>query len=60
MVSIPDDGRITVAGNITQLSIPTKSSNPEGIAAGPGGALWFTEYDGNKIGRIVPSKRQRL
>jgi hypothetical protein len=26
---------------------------PDGIAAGPDGALWFTEEDGNKIGRIT-------
>jgi virginiamycin B lyase len=24
-----------------------------GITAGPGGALWFTEFAGNKIGRIT-------
>src|SRR5437870_612037 len=25
---------------------------PEDITAGPDGSLWFTEHDGNKIGRI--------
>ena len=28
-------------------------SAPHGIAAGPDGALWFTEYAGNRIGRIT-------
>ena len=30
---------------------------PEGIAAGPDGALWFTEQNGNKIGRITTAGR---
>ena len=29
--------------------------NPEAITAGPDGNLWFSENDGNKIGRITPS-----
>jgi virginiamycin B lyase len=37
---------------ITEYPIPTKDSFPPGIAAGPDGALWFTEFLGNKIGRI--------
>lgn len=40
-------------GTITAFSLPTVGSDPEGIMAGPGGNLWFTEYDGNKIGRIT-------
>ena len=28
------------------------SSAPFGITPGPGGTLWFTEQDGNRIGRI--------
>ena len=36
-------GRITTAGAFTEYPIPTASSNPEGITAGPDGALWFTE-----------------
>ena len=30
-------------------------SGPAGITAGPDGNLWFTEYDGNRIGRITTS-----
>ena len=29
------------------------NSQPWGITAAPDGALWFTEYVGNKIGRIT-------
>ncbi|HLQ31012.1 MAG TPA: hypothetical protein VK140_17380 [Ktedonobacteraceae bacterium] len=28
---------------------------PDGITAGSDGNLWFTEFDGNAIGRITPS-----
>jgi len=41
------------AGTITEFPIPTASSTPRGITAGPDGNLWFTELDGNKIGRIT-------
>jgi virginiamycin B lyase len=37
---------------ITEFLIPTSGSSPDGIAAGPDGALWFTE-SGGKIGRIT-------
>jgi virginiamycin B lyase len=39
-------------GSVKEFAIPTRSSKPAGIAAGPDGALWFTEYAGNRIGRI--------
>ena len=46
-------GRITTAGVITEYPIPTPAGVPDGITAGPDGALWFIEYAGNKIGRIT-------
>jgi virginiamycin B lyase len=46
-------GRITTTGAITEFAIPTASSVPVGIVAGPDGNLWFTEHFGNKIGRIT-------
>ena len=36
----------------TVYSLPASYSQPKGITAGPDGALWFTEYNTNKIGRI--------
>jgi streptogramin lyase len=30
-------------------------AGPTGIAAGPDGNLWFTEYRGSNIGRISPA-----
>src|SRR5438874_556995 len=36
-----------------EFPIPTAYGRPAWIAAGPDGNLWFTEYSGNKIGRIT-------
>lgn len=41
-----------VCGVFTEFPVPTSSSGPFGIVAGPDGAVWFTEYSGAKIGRI--------
>jgi streptogramin lyase len=43
------------ASTITEFPVPTAISQPNGIAAGPDGNLWFTETNGNKIGRITTS-----
>src|SRR5262249_20975766 len=37
---------------ITEFPTPTNPSGPYGITLGPDGALWFTEFNGNKIERI--------
>lgn len=37
---------------VGQFTIPTHHANPEGITAGPGNGMWFTEADAGKIGRI--------
>jgi len=40
---------------VTEFPIPTPASYPaNGIVTGRDGNLWFTEYYGNKIGRISP------
>jgi len=40
--------------NNTQYPLPNYVT-PVGITNGPDGALWFTEYEGNSIGRITTS-----
>ena len=40
---------------ITEIPIPTASSDPEAIAAGPGGTIWFAEFGADKIGRVTTS-----
>jgi virginiamycin B lyase len=47
------DRRIATSGTITEYPVTTAGSQPNGITAGPDGALWFTEYTGNNIGRIT-------
>lgn len=37
---------------VTEYALPTTGGAASGITAGPDGALWFTEVDGNRIGRI--------
>jgi virginiamycin B lyase len=41
------------AAQLTEFPVPTAASTPWGITVGPDGALWFTEMDANKIGRIT-------
>jgi streptogramin lyase len=43
------------AATPTEVAVPTPNSVPEGITLGPDGNLWFTEFQGGKIGRITPS-----
>ena len=38
---------------VTEFPLPTAVSQPAGITVGPDGALWFTEENGHKIGRIT-------
>jgi streptogramin lyase len=37
---------------IDEIPIPTPNAAPVGIAVGPDGAMWFTENNANKIGRL--------
>ena len=46
------DRRLGVDGEVTEYPLPTPAP-PTGIAAGPDGALWFTEPAANRIGRIT-------
>ena len=44
-----------LAQAINEHPTPTGSSFPIGITWGPDGALWYTEQNVNKIGRILPT-----
>ena len=41
------------ATSITEFNPLIATSGPTGIVAGPDGNLWFTEYYGNRVGRIT-------
>jgi hypothetical protein len=41
------------AATINEFPVPTDDSDPNGMAAGPDGNLWFTEASGNRIGEVV-------
>ena len=43
------------AVTINEFATAAADSAPQGIAAGPDGNLWVTEYFGNKIGRTTPA-----
>jgi virginiamycin B lyase len=38
---------------ITQFTVPTAGAGPYQITAGPNGAMWFTEYNTTKVGRVT-------
>src|SRR5438445_311205 len=47
------DCRKASAWVFTEYPLPAAGSEPDMITAGPDGNLWFTEANGNKIGRIT-------
>jgi streptogramin lyase len=53
LLSLSTTSAWATAGTITEFPIPTISSFPTGITAGPDGNLWFTESSVGKIGRIT-------
>ena len=44
------------AESIFEYLTPTANSSPAGLAFDSKGNLWFAEINGNKIGKLVPSK----
>jgi streptogramin lyase len=45
---------MTPSGTLTAFPIPTRDCAPLGLAAGPDGNLWFTDYAQWRIGRLTP------
>jgi virginiamycin B lyase len=45
-------GRITTAGRVSLIPVPTSNSTPEGIVLGPSNAMWFTEASAGNLGRV--------
>jgi streptogramin lyase len=53
-VLVPSQVEPGTDDGITEYSIPTSGSEPNGIVAGPDGRIWFTEYGAGKIGAFNP------
>ena len=50
-----DDGeRLTASVEFTEFALPHPASGPTTIALAPDGTVWFTESNGNRIGRMNP------
>ena len=49
-----DPSAADIQASIVEFSVPTASSKPTAITAGPDGNAWFTEAGADKIGRITP------
>ena len=48
--------KITASGVVTEYSTGiTPQAGPDHIVLGPDGNLWFTELQGNRLGRVTPS-----
>ena len=46
--------RVTPTGSLQTYALP-KGARPSGMARGPDGNIWFTDWGGNTIGRMTPS-----
>jgi streptogramin lyase len=46
--------RVALDGSLKVFAMP-KGTRPSGLASGPDGNIWFTDWSGNTIGRISPS-----
>jgi len=53
LLSLSSATALANVGTFHEFPVPTASSQPAGITAGPDGNLWFAEQNGNKIGRIT-------
>lgn len=52
--TVPTTPPRALNGTITEFSAGTAGGRPIGVTAGPDGNIWFTEQNGDRIGRITP------
>jgi virginiamycin B lyase len=48
--------QISLAGEMTEVEVPTRASSPTDIAADAAGAVWFLEFRADKIGRYADGR----
>ena len=46
-------------GDVTEFGDTTPGGRPRGIAAGPDGNVWFTEGQGDRIGRMTTDQAKK-
>ena len=51
--------RLAATGRLTEFGLPHPVSSPTTIALAPDGTVWFTESNGNRIGRMSPGLIKR-
>jgi virginiamycin B lyase len=53
-------GAAEPAGTITEFPLPDRAARPHAVAVGPDGALWFTEWGANSVGRFEDGEFERF
>ena len=48
------DERLEATGTVVEFALPHAASGPTTVALAPDGTVWFTESNGNRIGRMSP------
>jgi streptogramin lyase len=48
-------GKLDSKGRLSAFTVPTEGSYPVGVAIGPDGKIWFTEYAASRVGRLDPA-----
>jgi streptogramin lyase len=51
---LSDNERLTASAEFTEFALPHPASGPTTIALARDGTVWFTESNGNRIGRMNP------
>jgi virginiamycin B lyase len=48
--------RIPPGGELAEIDVPTRASNPTDVAVDASGAVWFLEFRANKVGRYAEGR----
>ncbi len=48
--------RIAPGGELAEIDVPTRASNPTDVAVDASGAVWFLEFRANKVGRYAEGR----
>ena len=54
-LTAPCGAAVVATESVVDFPLPTANSSPNSITAGPDGNLWFTEFNGNRVGWLDPN-----